>query len=70
MTDVRRCSEIDFLFLFLRIQNNIFLTLYLIQLPRWHLLELLPLFVHCGIARGMGMNLCAKFMDLNTFTAT
>ena len=47
MTDVHQCSKVDFLFVSLSFQNSVAFALYLVQLPGWICLELLPFLVHC-----------------------
>ena len=46
-TDVHQCSRVDFIFVSLCLQNNIFFALDFIQLPCWNRFELLPFLGHC-----------------------
>ena len=73
-----QCSKVDFPFLFICFQNNIFPALHFVQFPRWQVFELLhslstaAFATRIFIACDSGINLCTKLQwltELNPFSA-
>ena len=71
MRDVHQCSKVDFLFVSLCFQNNLFFAVNFVQLPCWNCFELLPFLATASfasgtfIAWGIGINLCTNLQWVN-----